>query len=94
MINVASGRDIIGEVIVAAIEGEDDIQTLADKKNEEFQELLDSEKQRMTIDLQYKPASVKLTIHPQHIGCGCIVGRGGIERRLHDKSKKMAGSKT
>ena len=44
MINVASGRDIIGEVIVAAIEGEDDIQALADKKNEEFQELLDSEK--------------------------------------------------
>ena len=44
MINVAGGRDIIGEVIVAAIEGEDDIQALADKKNEEFQELLDSEK--------------------------------------------------
>lgn len=44
MINVARGRDIIGEVIVAAIEGKDDISSLADKKNEEFQELLDSEK--------------------------------------------------
>ena len=48
----------------------------------------------MTIDLWYEPASVKLTIHLQPIGCGCIVRRGGIERRLHDKSKKMAGSKT
>lgn len=44
MINVARGRDIIGEIIVAAIEGKDDIQALADKKNVEFQELLDSEK--------------------------------------------------
>ena len=44
MINVASGRDIIGEVVVAAIEGDDDIQGLADKKNEEFQKLLDSER--------------------------------------------------
>lgn len=44
MINVASGRDIIGEVVVAAIEGDDDIQGLADKQNEKFQELLDSEK--------------------------------------------------
>lgn len=44
MINVASGRDIIGEVVVAAIEGDDDIQALADKKNEEFQKLLDSER--------------------------------------------------
>lgn len=44
MINVASGRDIIGEIIVAAIEGDDDLQSLADKKNEEFQKLLDSEK--------------------------------------------------
>ena len=46
MINVAKGRDIIGEIIVAAIEGVDDeeLQALADKKNEEFQALLDSEK--------------------------------------------------
>lgn len=45
MINVARGRDIIGEIVVAAIEGDEDIQTLADEKNAEFQELLDSEKQ-------------------------------------------------
>lgn len=44
MINVSNGRDIIGEIIVAAIEGNTDIQTLANKKNEEFQALLDSEK--------------------------------------------------
>ncbi len=44
MINVSNGRDIIGEIIVAAIEGNTDIQALADKKNEEFQALLDSEK--------------------------------------------------
>lgn len=44
MINVASGRDIIGEIIVAAIEGKEDIQAIADKQNEKFQELLDSEK--------------------------------------------------
>ncbi|MCI8416573.1 MAG: sugar ABC transporter substrate-binding protein [Lachnospiraceae bacterium] len=44
MINVSNGRDIIGEIIVAAIEGETDIQALADKKNAEFQALLDSEK--------------------------------------------------
>ena len=45
MINVARGRDIIGEIVVAAIEGEEDIQAIADKQNAEFQELLDSEKQ-------------------------------------------------
>ena len=46
MINVASGRDIIGEIVVAAIEGTegDELQALADKQNEKFQELLDSEK--------------------------------------------------
>lgn len=44
MINVARGRDIIGEIVVAAIEGEEDVQAIADKQNAEFQELLDSEK--------------------------------------------------
>lgn len=44
MINVAKARDIIGEVIVAAIEGNADIATLANTKNTEFQALLDSEK--------------------------------------------------
>ena len=44
MINVAKARDIIGEVIVAAIEGNADIATLANEKNAEFQALLDSEK--------------------------------------------------
>lgn len=45
MINVSSGRDMIGEIITAAIEGDSDIQALADKKNVDFQELLDSEKE-------------------------------------------------
>lgn len=44
MTNVAKARDIIGEVIVAAIEGNADIQALADQKNAEMQALLDSEK--------------------------------------------------
>lgn len=44
MINVAKARDIIGQVIVAAIEGNADIATLANEKNAEFQALLDSEK--------------------------------------------------
>ena len=46
MINVASGREIIGEIVVAAIEGTtgDDLQAIADTQNEKFQELLDSEK--------------------------------------------------
>lgn len=44
MTNVSKARDIIGEVIVAAIEGDQDIQAIADEKNAEFQELLDSEK--------------------------------------------------
>jgi len=44
MTNVAKARDIIGEVVVAAIEGEADIKALADVKNAEFQALIDSEK--------------------------------------------------
>lgn len=44
MINVAKARDIIGQVIVAAIEGNTDIAALANEKNAEFQALLDSEK--------------------------------------------------
>ena len=44
MINVAKSRDIIGQVIVAAIEGNADIAALANEKNAEFQALLDSEK--------------------------------------------------
>ena len=46
-INVSEARDLIGEVIVAAIEGTDDasLQKLADEKNAQFQALLDSEKQ-------------------------------------------------
>lgn len=46
MINVSSGRDIIGEIVTAAIEGTDteELQKLADKKNEDFQKLLDSER--------------------------------------------------
>ena len=45
-INVAEARDLIGEVIVAAISGTDDasLKALADTKNAEFQALLDSEK--------------------------------------------------
>lgn len=45
MINVARGRDIIGQVIVEAIEGKDNLQATADAKNTEFQALLDSEKE-------------------------------------------------
>lgn len=44
MINVAKARDIIGEVIVAAIEGKADIAALAKEKNIELQQLIDSEK--------------------------------------------------
>lgn len=44
MTNVAKARDIIGEVIVAAIEGNVDIQSFANEKNAEFQALLDTEK--------------------------------------------------
>ena len=44
MINVSNARDIIGEIITAAIEGDTDLQKLADKKNVDFQTLLDSEK--------------------------------------------------
>ncbi len=44
MINVAKARDIIGQVIVAAIEGNADVAALANEKNAEFQALLDSEK--------------------------------------------------
>ena len=44
MINVAKARDIIGEVVVAAIEGNVDIAELANEKNAEFQAIIDSEK--------------------------------------------------
>lgn len=44
MINVAKARDIIGEVIVAAIEGKTDIASLAAEKNDELQLLIDSER--------------------------------------------------
>ena len=44
MTNVSKARDIIGEVVVAAIEGNADIKALADQKNLEFQALLDSER--------------------------------------------------
>ena len=44
MTNVGQARDIVGEVIVAAIEGETDIAELANEKNAELQELIDSEK--------------------------------------------------
>ena len=43
MINVAAARDVIGQVIVTAIEG-GDVQAAADSANAEFQKLLDSEK--------------------------------------------------
>lgn len=44
MINVGRARDLIGEAITRAIEGDTDLQSLLDQKNEELQELLDSEK--------------------------------------------------
>lgn len=44
MTNVGLARDIVGEVIVAAIEGEEDITELANKKNAELQELIESER--------------------------------------------------
>ena len=43
MINVASARDVIGQVIVTAIEG-GDVQAAADTANADFQKLLDEEK--------------------------------------------------
>jgi multiple sugar transport system substrate-binding protein len=43
VINVGKARDIIGTVITAAIQG-GDVQAAADKANQDFQALLDSEK--------------------------------------------------
>ncbi|MEF9972874.1 MAG: sugar ABC transporter substrate-binding protein [Clostridia bacterium] len=44
MINVSKARDIIGEIVVAAIEGGTDITALANARNADFQALIDSEK--------------------------------------------------